>query len=98
MKHELRISVAPSTGRGIATSTQATTGKSDRTTRMPAIHTPMIRAATPVALAMPTLAEKVFPPSPPISAENMLWLRLVVGFDIIFTALAMALVDTVLVG
>ena len=34
----------------------------------------------------------------PISADNMLWLRLVAGFDIIFTALAMALVDTVLVG
>lgn len=34
----------------------------------------------------------------PISAENVLWLRLLVGFDIIFMALAVALVDTVLVG
>ncbi len=34
----------------------------------------------------------------PIDADSMLWLRLVVGFDIIFTALATALVETVLVG
>jgi heme exporter protein B len=34
----------------------------------------------------------------PLSADNMLWLRLLAGFDVIFTALAVALVDTVLVG
>jgi heme exporter protein B len=34
----------------------------------------------------------------PISADNLLWLKLLVGFDIIFTALATGLVDTVLVG
>jgi heme exporter protein B len=34
----------------------------------------------------------------PLSAENMLWLRLLVGFDVIYTALATALVDTVLIG
>ncbi len=34
----------------------------------------------------------------PIGADNMLWLRLLTGFDIIFTALAAALVETVLVG
>jgi heme exporter protein B len=34
----------------------------------------------------------------PIGPDNMLWLRLLVGFDVIFTALATGLVDTVLVG
>lgn len=34
----------------------------------------------------------------PLSADNMLWVRLLVGFDVIFTALSVALVDTVLVG
>lgn len=34
----------------------------------------------------------------PIGPENLLWLRLLVGFDIIFTALATALVETILVG
>ena len=34
----------------------------------------------------------------PIAGDNMVWLRLLIGFDIIFTALAVALVETVLVG
>jgi heme exporter protein B len=34
----------------------------------------------------------------PIGPENILWLRLLVGFNVIFTALATALVDTILVG
>lgn len=34
----------------------------------------------------------------PIGPENLLWLRLLVGFNVIFTALATALVDTILVG
>ncbi len=34
----------------------------------------------------------------PIGPENLLWLRLLVGFNVIFTALATALVETILVG
>ncbi|MCX6622247.1 MAG: heme exporter protein CcmB [Acidobacteria bacterium] len=34
----------------------------------------------------------------PLGADQMVWLRFLVGFDIIYTALAIALVDTVLVG
>lgn len=34
----------------------------------------------------------------PISSANMLWVRVLVGFDIVFTLLGMMLVDTVLVG
>jgi heme exporter protein B len=34
----------------------------------------------------------------PVAGEQFLWLRLLVAFDIIFTALAVALVETVLLG
>ena len=34
----------------------------------------------------------------PMDAEMMVWLRFLIGFDVIFTALAVALADTVLVG
>jgi heme exporter protein B len=34
----------------------------------------------------------------PLSADLQVWLRLLIGFDIIYTALSLALVDTVLVG
>jgi len=34
----------------------------------------------------------------PIQGDMVAWLRLLVGFDIIFTALAVALIDTVLIG
>jgi heme exporter protein B len=34
----------------------------------------------------------------PLAGEHLNWLRLLIGFDIIFTALALGLVETVLVG
>lgn len=34
----------------------------------------------------------------PLAGASLTWLRLLVGFDVIFTALSIALVDTVLVG
>lgn len=34
----------------------------------------------------------------PLAGDNLIWLRLLIGFDIIFTALSVTLVDTVLVG
>ncbi len=34
----------------------------------------------------------------PIGSANMLWVRVLVGFDVVFTLLGVALVDTVLVG
>jgi heme exporter protein B len=34
----------------------------------------------------------------PLQGDLLAWLRLLVGFDIIFTALAVVLVDTVLVN
>jgi heme exporter protein B len=34
----------------------------------------------------------------PITGDSMVWLRLLFGFDIIFTALALVLMETVLRG
>jgi heme exporter protein B len=34
----------------------------------------------------------------PVGPDNQIWFRLLVGFDVIFTALSLALVETVLVG
>jgi heme exporter protein B len=34
----------------------------------------------------------------PVSGDDLAWVRLLAGFDIIFTALAVVLIDTVLVG
>jgi heme exporter protein B len=34
----------------------------------------------------------------PIGAENVAWLKMLVGFDVIYTAVSLLLVETVLVG
>jgi heme exporter protein B len=34
----------------------------------------------------------------PISPENWRWLKMLIGFDIIYTAVSMFLVETILVG
>jgi heme exporter protein B len=34
----------------------------------------------------------------PITGDLLAWVRMLIGFDIIFTALAVTLIDTVLVG
>jgi len=34
----------------------------------------------------------------PINAENVMWLKMLVGFDLIYTAVSLVLVETVLVG
>jgi len=34
----------------------------------------------------------------PINAENVMWLKMLVGFDVIYTAVSLVLVETVLVG
>jgi heme exporter protein B len=34
----------------------------------------------------------------PIGAENISWLKMLVGFDVIYTAVSLLLVETVLVG
>jgi heme exporter protein B len=34
----------------------------------------------------------------PIADDDMAWLKMLIGFDVIFTAVSLALVETVLVG
>jgi heme exporter protein B len=34
----------------------------------------------------------------PLSGDNMIWLRVLVGFDFIYTVLAVVFIDIVLVG
>ncbi len=61
---------------------------------LPMLVYPLIVPALMAAMTATTalLAGEPFP------GEQMIWLRLLIGFDIIFTALALALVETVLVG
>jgi heme exporter protein B len=34
----------------------------------------------------------------PINSENVMWLKMLVGFDVIYTAVSLVLVETILVG
>ena len=34
----------------------------------------------------------------PINSENVMWLKMLIGFDVIYTAVSLVLVETVLVG
>jgi heme exporter protein B len=61
---------------------------------LPVLVYPMIIPALMGAMQLTT----VLLAGEPIAGDNMLWLRLLVGFDIIFTALAVGLVEIVLVG
>jgi heme exporter protein B len=61
---------------------------------LPVLVYPMIIPALMAAMQLTT----VLLAGEAIGAENMIWFRLLAGFDIIFTALGLALVETVLVG
>ncbi len=61
---------------------------------LPTLIYPMIIPALMAAMQLTT----VLLAGQPIGGADMLWLRLLVGFDIIFTALALTLVETVLIG
>ncbi len=54
------------------------------------LQIPALMAA--MQLSMQLIAGK------PLSSENEIWLRLLVAFDVIFTALSLVLIETVLVG
>jgi heme exporter protein B len=34
----------------------------------------------------------------PINSENVMWLKMLIGFDVIYTAVSLVLVETILVG
>lgn len=61
---------------------------------LPMLIYPMMIPALMAAMRLTTLLLA----GEPIAGDEWLWLRLLVGFDIIFTSLALLLVETVLVG
>ncbi len=61
---------------------------------LPVLVYPMIIPALMAAMQLTT----VLLAGEPVTGDNWLWVRLLVAFDLIFTALALALVETVLLG
>jgi heme exporter protein B len=61
---------------------------------LPALVYPMMIPALMSAMQLTTLLLA----GEPVAGDNLVWVRLLAGFDIIFTALSLALVETVLVG
>ena len=61
---------------------------------LPMLVYPMMIPALMAAMQLTT----VLISGEPLDGDQLIWLRLLVGFDIIFTALAVALVEVVLVG
>ena len=60
---------------------------------LPVIVYPMIIPALAAAIRLTNLAMLGQAPA----GDDLIWVRLLVGFDIIFTALALGLIDSVLV-
>ncbi|MEQ1948450.1 MAG: heme exporter protein CcmB [Bryobacteraceae bacterium] len=61
---------------------------------LPTLVYPMM---IPALMATMTLTTELLAGTP-ITGDNMIWIRLLVAFDVIFTTLALAFIDTVLVG
>ena len=61
---------------------------------LPVLVYPMMIPALMAAMQLTTLLLA----GEPITGDNFIWLRLLIGFDVIFTALAVGLVEAVLVG
>src|SRR5258708_24127789 len=61
---------------------------------LPTLVYPMM---IPALMAAMTLTTDLLAGTP-VSGDNLTWIRLLVAFDLIFTALALAFIDTVLVG
>lgn len=61
---------------------------------LPVLVYPMIIPALMAAMQLTT----VLLAGEPVTGDNWLWVRLLVAFDLIFTALALVLVETVLLG
>lgn len=61
---------------------------------LPTLVYPMLIPALMGAIQLST----VIIAGEPVGADNLLWFKLLVGFDVIFTILSLALVEIVLVG
>ena len=60
---------------------------------LPMLLYPMLIPALMAAIQLTTVVLS----NEPLAGDNFTWLKLLVGFDIIFTSLSLALVDFVLV-
>ena len=65
-----------------------------REVMLPMLTYPILMPALMAAMRLTTLLVT----GQPIGAEDMAWLKMLIGFDVIFTAVSLALVETVLVG
>jgi len=61
---------------------------------LPTLVYPMLIPALMGAISLST----VLIAGEPLGTDNLIWFRLLAGFDLIFTMLALALVEIVLVG
>jgi heme exporter protein B len=60
---------------------------------LPVIVYPMIIPALAAAMQLTNLVAGGAPPA----GDDLIWVRLLIGFNVIFTALALGLIDTILV-
>jgi heme exporter protein B len=65
-----------------------------REVMLPMLTYPILTPALMAAMKLTTMLVT----GHPIDSDNMEWLKMLVGFDVIFTAVSLALVETVLVG
>jgi len=65
-----------------------------REVMLPMLTYPILMPALMSAMRLTTLLVT----GQPIGDEDMAWLRMLIGFDVVFTAVSLALVETVLVG
>jgi len=65
-----------------------------REVMLPMLTYPILMPALMAAMRLTTLLVT----GRPIGDDDMAWLKMLIGFDVIFTAVSLALVDTVLVG
>jgi heme exporter protein B len=61
---------------------------------LPMLTYPILMPALMAAMRLTTLLVN----GQPIGDDDMAWLKMLIGFDVVFTAVSLALVETVLVG
>ena len=65
-----------------------------REVMLPMLTYPILMPALMAAMRLTTLLVT----GQPIGDDDMAWLKMLIGFDVVFTAVSLALVETVLVG
>ena len=65
-----------------------------REVMLPMLTYPILMPALMSAMQL----TKVLATGQPVTSDDMAWLKMLIGFDVVFTAISLALVETVLVG